>query len=66
MALTNDRERRICAKYSKPDENRNVHCYECPLVKFNDDLLCKANSHYDRHLGYWVPDEYDEQPYQRL
>lgn len=57
--LTNDREKRICAKYSTYDENNKVHCLECPLHKGNFemwDFRCKANSHYDRHTGEW---EYD-------
>lgn len=59
--LTNDRERKICAKYSARDEEGYVHCSECPLTKGNPkqyDFRCKANSHYDRHTGEW---EYDEE-----
>lgn len=57
--LTNDREKKICKKYSARDENGIVHCYECPLSKGNPDAYdfrCKANSHYDRHAGLWVMD----------
>lgn len=57
--LTNDRERKICAKYSARDKEGYVHCNECPLTKGNPkqyDFRCKANSHYDRHTGEW---EYD-------
>ena len=58
--LTNDRERRICAKYSERDETGYVHCDECPLAKGDSakwDFRCKANSHYDRKTREW---EYDE------
>lgn len=58
--LTNEREERICEKYSAQDEKGKVHCYECPLNKGNPDIYdfrCKANSHYDRHEGEWVYDE---------
>lgn len=61
MALTNDRERRICAKYSAKDEYGNVHCNVCPLScnKYGVDmppLTCKAIMHYDRHKREWVDD----------
>lgn len=58
--LTNDREKRICAKYSAYDENNRARCSECPLHKGNFemwDFRCKANSHYDRHTREW---EYDD------
>lgn len=54
--LTNDRERKICEKYSARDEYGFVHCKECPLVKDLQGFLCKANSHYNRHTGQWVYD----------
>ena len=56
--LTNDRERKICEKYSKEDRTGHVHCNECPLRKgFGTyDFRCKANSYYDRHTREW---EYD-------
>ena len=54
--LTNDRERKICEKYSARDEYGFVHCKECPLVKDIAHILCKANSHYNRHTGQWVYD----------
>lgn len=52
--LTNDREKRICAKYSAYDEDGYVHCRECPLSK--SDLKCKAIAHYDRKTKVWVSD----------
>lgn len=61
--LTNDRERRICEKYSARDENDKVKCRECPLVKGNFkswDFRCKANSHYDRKIQDWVYDEMEK------
>lgn len=57
MALTNDREKKICAKYSARDEYGNVHCNICPLVKSRRKTMCKANSHYDRHNREWVLDD---------
>lgn len=57
--LTNDRERKICAKYSAYDENGKVHCLECPLQKGYPrwwDFRCKANSHYDLNMREWVYD----------
>lgn len=54
--LTNDRERKICDKYSAVGEDGKVRCRECPLVKDLQGFLCKANSHYNRHTGEW---EYD-------
>ena len=57
--LTNDREKKICEKYSARDENGNVHCHECPLAKGDRkyDFRCKANSHYNKSTKEW---EYDE------
>lgn len=57
--LTNDRERKICAKYSAYDSRGFVHCSECPLKKGDHkmwDFRCKGNSHYDRHKREWVYD----------
>ena len=59
--ITNNREQKICDKYSAYDENDKVHCSECPLRKgdFNQhDFRCKANSHYDRKTGEWEYDAY--------
>ena len=61
MALTNELEERICAKYSAYDENRRVHCFECPLnymhYKSMEQMECKAIMHYDRHKRECVEDE---------
>ena len=43
----------------KADENGFVHCYECPLVIDEYNLMCKANSHYDRHIKKWTMDDTD-------
>ena len=48
--LTSERDKQICKKYGERDKNGFVHCSECPLVIDESQLLCKANSHYDRHL----------------
>lgn len=61
--LTNDRERRICMKYSAYDETGHVHCNECPLnyrVYNMPPQTCKAIMHYDRHRREWVEDERSE------
>ena len=58
--ITNERERRICKKYSAYDSKGKVHCNECPLQKGNPknyDFRCKANSHYNQRTQEW---EYDE------
>ena len=58
--LTNEREKKICEKYSKRDANGLVHCLECPLNKseYRYDYRCKAICHYDKHLRKWVYDGY--------
>mgnify|MGYP003317427731 CR=1 FL=1 len=56
MMLTNNRERKICEKYSARGEDGFVRCKECPLVKDRFSLLCKANSHYNRSTKEWEPD----------
>ena len=58
--LTNEREKKICEKYSKKDEKGKYHCYECPLNKseYRYDYRCKAICHYDKHLRKWVYDGY--------
>lgn len=62
--LTNDHERRICAKYSAYDETRHVHCNECPLShaahRNMPPLSCKAIMHYDRKKGEWEWDDIEE------
>jgi hypothetical protein len=61
--LTNDRERRICKKYSAYDEKTNgVRCHVCPLRKGAGyyDFRCKANSHYNRKTREWEYDKYNE------
>ena len=61
--LKNDKDRRTCERYGARDETGHVHCTECPLnvSKYVWDFMCKANSHYDRHLKEWVPDEVEEE-----
>ena len=61
MALKNERERRICAKYSAVDSFGNVHCCDCPLnyMHFKSDMpemTCKAFMTWDRHKREWVQD----------
>ena len=64
MALTSEREIKICLEYGSYDHTGRVRCRECPLSKMIEqgpyDCLCKAFMHYDRHLGEWVPDEVQE------
>ena len=62
MALTSEREKRICAKYSARDADGNVHCAECPLNyrHFRSDMppyTCKAVMTWDRQRMEWVEDE---------
>lgn len=58
--LTNERERKICKKYSTRDETGKVHCSECPLNKSEEryDFRCKANSHYNRKTKEWEWDRW--------
>lgn len=66
--LTNEKEEKICKKYSARDENGRVNCRECPLIKGNPnryDFRCKANSHFDRHKGDWIYDDWDE-PFNKI
>jgi len=58
--LTTEREKKICAKYSECDDTGHVRCGSCPLVKDHRDLLCKANSSYNRRTGLWEPDDCEE------
>lgn len=55
--LTNERQKRICAKYSAKDAEGYVHCDECPLVIHAGWIMCRANAHYDRHLRNWEFDD---------
>jgi len=57
--LTNERERKICKKYSARDDRGFVHCSKCPLRRGEpQEFKCKANSHYDRKQKIW---EFDRQ-----
>lgn len=58
--LTNERQKRICAKYSAKDAEGYVHCDECPLVIYAGWIMCRANAHYDRHLRNWEFDDEDK------
>lgn len=58
--LTNERQKRICAKYSAKDAEGYVHCDECPLVIHAGWIMCRANAHYDRHLRNWEFDDEDK------
>lgn len=55
--LTNERQKRICTKYSAKDAEGHVHCDECPLVIHAGWIMCRANAHYDRHLWNWEFDD---------
>lgn len=52
--------RSICRKYSARDNYGYVHCNDCPLVVDRTGHMCRSNSHYDRRLKEWVPDEEEE------
>lgn len=53
--MTKEQKQKVCQRYSKPDPNRLVHCYECPLVVDKQNHLCKINSYYDKSKKEWVP-----------
>ena len=55
--LKSERQKNICRRYSALDENGYVHCNDCPLVVDRKYHMCQSNSHYDRRLKEWVPDE---------
>ena len=57
--LRNDCERKICAEYSKKDENGRVRCSECPLllIQITSYGACKANHHWSNEREEWVADE---------
>lgn len=56
--LKTEREKKICEKYSSPDENDYVRCIECPLVVVSEysDCACKANHTYNPDTEEWEPD----------
>lgn len=58
--LTNEREKRLCEKYSKRNGNGRVNCSNCPLLKGNPeqwDFRCKANSYFNRKTKEWEKEE---------
>ena len=55
--LKSERQKSICRKYSARDKYGYVHCNDCPLVVDQMGHMCRSNSHYDRKLKEWVPDE---------
>lgn len=62
MALTNEREKRICEKYRAKQADGKVRCRERPLndAHYRVDMppmTCKAIMHYDWHRREWVDDE---------
>jgi hypothetical protein len=57
--ITNEKDRKICEKYSTRDKDGYIHCSECPLVKGNPqkyDFRCKANSTYNNKTKEWELD----------
>lgn len=56
--ITNQREQKICDRYSTRGKDGKVRCCVCPLRKGEGDYdsRCKANSHYNRQAREW---EYD-------
>lgn len=64
--ILNQKDQKICDKYSAYDNSVRVHCWECPLIKGDPsqyDFRCKANSHYNRKTHEW---EYDENEQSRI
>lgn len=60
LMLKSERQKNICRKYSARDKDGFVHCNDCPLVVDRKYHMCRSNSHYDRKLKEWVPDEEEE------
>ena len=60
--ITNEKERKICEKYSSYDDTGHVRCDKCPLRKGQGsyDFRCKANSHYNRKTKEWEWDDAKE------
>lgn len=56
--LSTDEQKRVCAEYSKRDEDGLVKCGQCPLVISVYWCMCHANSHYDPDECEFVPDDY--------
>ena len=54
--LKSERQKSICRKYSARDKDGYVHCNSCPLIVDRTGHMCRSNSHYDRKLKEWVPD----------
>ena len=57
IMLKSERQKNICRRYSARDKDGYVHCNDCPLVVDRKYHMCRSNSHYDRQLKEWVPDE---------
>lgn len=55
--LKTEKDKSICAKFSTPDENGRVHCPECPLMVNAYELMCKANTSYNRKTRTWEFDD---------
>lgn len=36
-----DKDKALCKRYSRRDENGKVHCYKCPLVIDKNACVCK-------------------------
>lgn len=49
----NEKQKKICQKYSARDKHGFVHCKECPLVIDAGAFMCKANSVYNRRTKEW-------------
>lgn len=60
VMIRTEKQKSICRKYSARDKDGYVHCNDCPLVIDRRYHMCRSNSHYDRKLKEWVPDESDE------
>lgn len=55
--LKTEKDKSICTKFSTPDENGWVHCPECPLMINAYELMCKANTSYNRKTKTWECDD---------
>ena len=36
-----DKEKALCKRFSRRDENGKVHCFECPLIIDKNACVCK-------------------------
>lgn len=55
-----EKQKKICEKYSKRQPDGLVRCNVCPLVIDRRNLMCRANSEYNRKTKTWEPNYHKE------